>query len=121
MRKFFVVALPIFSLVVFILVMQSGAYFKYSIGKDDNVVALVQLLINNVNDENWKDASVNIDKLSKAWDKVVGRVQYSAERDEINAFSMNVARLRGAIIAKNKANALSELYEAYEHWRELGN
>ena len=47
-------------------------------------------------------------------------IQFSSERDEINAFTMNVARLRGAIRAQDKAISLSELSEAFEHWKQLG-
>lgn len=121
MRKFMVVAIPVVLLTLFVAVMLSGNYLKYPMGEKDNVPALVQTLVNNINDEKWEEAKSNTDKLSDAWDRIVKRVQFSGERDEINGFSMNVARLRGAIMAKNKANALSEISEAFEHWKELGN
>jgi hypothetical protein len=47
-------------------------------------------------------------------------VQFSSERDEINFFSMSLARLEGAILVKDKINAVMELKEAYEHWDQLG-
>lgn len=121
MRKFLVVSIPIGALIFFVLIMQSGNYLKMSIGNNDNISEIVQVLINNVNDEKWEEANNNTDKLSEAWNKIVRRVQFSSERDEINAFAMNVARLRGAIMAEDKVNSLLELYEAYEHWNELGN
>lgn len=35
--------------------------------------------------------------------KLFGKI-YLAKRYEINSFTMNIARLRGVIMAKNKAN-----------------
>lgn len=51
---------------------------------------------------------------------LVIRVQFSSERDEINAFTKSLARLHGAITAREKSNALMELYKVYEHWKDLG-
>jgi len=121
MRKILVVSIPIVTLIFFVLIMISGNYLKNPISKNDNISEIVQVLIHNLDEEKWEEAVYNSNRLSEAWNKIVRRVQYSSERDEINAFSVNVARLRGAILAENKANSLSELYEAYEHWRELGN
>jgi uncharacterized protein YoxC len=120
MRKFFVIAIPIVSLAFFIIIMLSGDYLKKPLGVNDNIPELIQVLTKDVNDERWDEVNNNTDKLSKAWNKVVKRVQFSSERDEINGFTMSVARLRGAIMARDKGSSLSELYEAYEHWIELG-
>lgn len=121
MRKFFVVAIPIVTIICFILIMLSGNYLKNSFGKDDNVPELIQVLTKNISDEKWEEANNNSEKLDEAWNKIVRRVQFSSERDEINEFSFSLARLRGAIKGKDKASSFSELSEAYEHWKELGN
>lgn len=120
MRKFFVIAIPIVTLICFILLMLSGNYLKNSFGKDDNIPELIQVLTENINDEKWEEANDNSEKLDEAWNKIVRRVQFSSERDEINEFSFSLARLRGAIMGKDKASSFSELSEAYEHWKELG-
>lgn len=70
--------------------------------------------------ENWEAAN-RTDNLAIVWNKVVKRVQFSSERNEINAFSTNLARLRGAINAKDKSNVLIELSEAYDHGTSLVN
>jgi hypothetical protein len=121
MRKFLVISIPIVTLVLFIVIMLSGNYLKKPLGETDNIPKLVQILISNIDGEKWEDAKKNTDKLSETWDRIVRRVQFSSERDEINGFSMNVARLRGSIMARDKANSLSAIFEAYEHWKELGN
>jgi hypothetical protein len=121
MRKFMVIAIPIVTLAIFILIMISGNFLKRPLGEEDNIPELVQLLTQNIYDEEWEEAADNTKKLTNVWNKITKRVQFSAERYEINSFSMNLARLRGAIMAKDKANSFSELFEAFEHWKELGN
>ncbi|TGE30997.1 DUF4363 family protein [Desulfosporosinus sp. Sb-LF] len=120
MRKFLVIAIPIVTLVFFVLVMLSGNVFKQSLGGDDNIPQSIETLMKDANQENWDAANQNADHLNRVWNKIVNRVQFSSERDEINAFTINIARVRGAIQAKDKSVVLTELSEAYEHWKELG-
>lgn len=120
MRKFMVIAIPIVTLVFFILIMLSDNFLKKPLGKNDNIPQAIEGIIEDINDERWEEASKKTEELNNIWKRVVRRVQFSSERDEINSFSMNIARLRGAIMAKDKANALAELSEAHEHWKELG-
>ncbi|MBE6068757.1 MAG: DUF4363 family protein [Clostridium lundense] len=120
MRKIFIVSIPIVTIICFILIMLSGNYLKNSFSKDDNVPQLIQVLNENISDEKWEEANKNIERLHEAWSKIVKRVQFSSERDEINEFSFSLARLRGAIKGKDKASSFSEISEAYEHWKELG-
>ncbi len=120
MRKFMVIAVPIATIVLFILIMISGDFLKKPIGGDDNVPQSIENVIQDIDGEKWDDADKKTEQLQKVWNKVVARVQFSSERDEINAFGSNLARLRGAIMAKDKPGALMELKEAYDHWDELG-
>lgn len=120
MRTFLVRAIPIVALIVFVLIMLSGDVLKKSFGSDDNIPLSIETVVQDINNENWEAAQKNTDDLSKAWDKVVGRVQFSSERNEINEFAISLARLRGAIQAQDKSSGLQELNEAYEHWNDLG-
>ncbi|MDD4401745.1 MAG: DUF4363 family protein [Desulfitobacteriaceae bacterium] len=121
MRKFLVIAIPVITLIFFVLIMQSGCFLKYSWGDNDNIPQSIGTIMQDVKNENWESADENTSKLEDVWKRIVRRVQFSSERNEINEFSTSVARLRGAIQAKDKSNALSELNEAYEHWDELSN
>lgn len=120
MRSLLVKAIPILTIVLFISIMLSGNFLKRSIGNEPGIPDSINAVINEVTNGNWPEASKKTLALSNLWDKVVSRVQYSSERDEINAFGVNLARLKGAIAAKDKAGSLQELLEAYEHWLELG-
>jgi uncharacterized protein YfkK (UPF0435 family) len=120
MRKFLVISIPIFSLILFVLIMLSGGILKQSFRKNDNIPEAIQLVIQDIQSENWERAMENTENLSDTWKIIVKRVQFSSERDEINSFNSNLARLKGAIISNDKSSSLMELNEAYEHWEGLG-
>lgn len=120
MRKFLIVAIPIVTLAIFICIMLSGSILKKTLTKDDDVAQCINHMMQRVDKEDWEEASKGVEDLDKAWKKVMKRIQFSAERDEINYISTNIARLRGAIEAKDKSNALMELNAAYNHWKDIG-
>ncbi len=120
MRSFLVKAIPIFTLLIFLSVMASGFFLKKPIGKEPGIPESITAVVAEVINEDWQMANKKALALSDLWRKIVTRVQFSSERDEINAFDVCMARLRGAIMAKDKSASLQELSEAYEHWVELG-
>jgi hypothetical protein len=120
MRRFLTVAIPIVSIGLFILIMLSDNYLKKPITNNDDIPSSINSIIKDIENDDWSEASSKIDQLSASWQKAVKRVQFSAEKDEINSLDVNIARLRGAIMAKDKSSALIELNEAYEHWENLG-
>jgi hypothetical protein len=100
--------------------MIGGSFLKKTFGKNDDVAQMIDTMIEDVSKEAWDEASVEIDELDRAWRKVVKRIQFSEERDEINFLTSNIARLHGAVSAKDKSDALMELSDAYNHWKRLG-
>lgn len=120
MRKFIVAAIPIAALVLFVCIMLSGSFLKKPFGKKDDVAHTIDKIKENVNHESWDEAALEVDELDNAWMKVLKRIQFSEERDEINFLTSNIARVRGAVCAKDKSGALIELSEADSHWKELG-
>lgn len=121
MRKFINITLTIVLLSFFIATMLSGNILKRSVVNGNSVPEWIDLIIHDIELEQWDEANKTTGELSNSWDKIVKKVQFSSERDEINNFSVNISRLQGAIRTQNKDDALLELYEAYEHWDELGN
>ncbi len=119
MRKFVITVIPIITLALFVFVMNSDIIFKQPLTKNDNIPKSIRLVKVEVENKNWDEASSKTEALTKSWKNVVNRVQFSAEKNEINAFNKSLARLRGAITAKDKSCAIIELSEAYEHWINL--
>lgn len=120
MRRFWVIAIPIVTLSFFVLIMLSDNFLKKPFGKDDDIPQSIQLVKQDIMKEKWDEANKKTDELSKTWKKVVARVQFSAEKGEIDSFDVCIARLKGALTVKDKVNALLELSEAYEHWKNIG-
>lgn len=120
MRKFLVVTIPIATLVLFICIMLSGGFLKKPFGTNDDVEKTIKMLIEDVNNEAWDEVREEVADLDQGWKKVMVRIQFSQERDEINSLTTNIARLRGAVSAEDKAGSLIELNDAYSHWKELG-
>lgn len=120
LKKFLVILIPIILLTICILTMLSGPFLKKPRGDYDNVVKHIDTTTNAVMSDNWILAEQNTSKLDKAWITVTKRIQFSCERNEINALNVSIARLKAAINAKDKTSALLELSEAEEHWRDLG-
>lgn len=120
MRKFFEIFIPVAIIIISILIMLSGSFFKKSLLGWDNVPVHIDTITKNVMSDDWQGAEQNTLKLEKAWKTVNRRIQFSCERDEMHAFSVAIARLKAAVTANDKTSALMELNEAAQHWEDLG-
>ena len=119
MRKVILYLIPVVALSFFALIMTGESYFKKPRGYWDNVPRYLSVVENDLTDSRWDDAKADMQNLEGAWNKVVPRIQFSVERDRINGLSKSIARINGAILAKDKSSALIELSEAKEHWNKL--
>lgn len=103
----------------FIFIMNGGDLFKKPLGTQDNFVLYLDRARENISAGEWEQAIDNNDKLNRAWKKIVPRIQFSVEKDEINAINVSLARLKGSIATRDKKPALVELSEIREHWENL--
>lgn len=119
MKKFISYSIPIVTLTVFILLMLGGNYLKKPHNPSEDVIAIVEQSISHAKAEKWNILSQDIKDIDFAWHKIIPRIQFSVERDEIYNISLNLARLRGSISAEDKSSTLIELNEIIENWDEL--
>lgn len=119
MKKFISYAIPIVTLAAFVLLMLGGNYLKKPLSPSEDVVAFVELSIEHAKVENWDMLNQDIVNINNAWKKIIPRIQFSVERDELYNISLNVARLRGSITSEDKTSTLIELNEIIEDWVEL--
>jgi len=119
MKKFISYAIPIVTLAAFVLLMLGGNYLKKPLSPSEDVVAFVELSIEHAKVENWDMLNQDIVNIDNAWKKIIPRIQFSVERDELYNISLNVARLRGSITSEDKTSTLIELNEIIEDWVEL--
>jgi len=118
-KKFVSFAIPIVALTVFVLLMLGGNYLKEPKNPSEDVIAFVELSIKHVKAEKWNMLNEDIESLAAAWKKIMPRIQFSVERDEMYNINLNLARLRGSISAEDKTSTLIELNEIIENWTEL--
>jgi len=119
MKKFITFAIPIVTLTAFILLMLGGNYLKRPLNSSENVLAYTKISIEHAKVERWDLLKQDVVNIDYAWKKIIPRIQFSVERDELYNISLNVARLKGAITSEDKASTLIELNEIIENWDEL--
>lgn len=118
MRKFLVRGIPITTIIIFVLVLQSDIIYKKYFDKY-YITDSINLILTDIKDDNWAEAQTKTEYLKQSWKKVVMIIQFSAERGEIQSFDKNMSRLQGSIVAKDKSNAIIELHEVLEHWGNI--
>ncbi|WP_366924022.1 DUF4363 family protein [Metallumcola ferriviriculae] len=82
-----------------------------------------QLIIeigSDISSEKWSEAKSQTESLEVEWKRIVPKIQFSSERDNITSITRNIARLKGAIDAKDKSGALQEISEAKSNWQDIG-
>lgn len=121
MKRWIKIIIPVAILLLFVLIMTGDRYWKKPRGPHNDVALHISRVQAAVLNEDWAQAEADFELLNKAWRLTVTRVQFSVERDEIRGLTLSLARLRGALLATDKAGALMELSEAEEHWTELGS
>ncbi len=119
MKKFISYSIAIVTLTFFVILMLSGYYLKNPRNPSEDVIAYVETSINHAKAEKWDMLQQDMTNIDESWKKIIPRIQFSVQRDEIYNISLNIARLRGSISAQDKTNTLMELNSIIENWREL--
>lgn len=121
MKKWASYLIPVVSLIVFVLIMQGGCFFICSRSDKDAVPQYVDQVRSDLEAQRWDIAQEDLQRLDKAWKKVIPRIQFHAEMDAIDGIKENIARLHGSIAAEDLGLSLAELAELAEHWENLKN
>jgi hypothetical protein len=111
--------LPIVTLIIFIIIMTTGGIVKKPLNPDEDVVAYILAIRDNVVQEKWDVASENMRKLEDAWDKIRFRIQFSVEGTRIYQFEGGLARLKGAIKSKSQTISTVEVEAILSEWDKL--
>ena len=119
MKKIKRYIIPVLIIVISIAIMTTGGLLKKSFSQSDNVESCIQNVKKDVEEEKWEQANQDLDKLKKSWKVVEKRVQFSIERDEMISIDRNIARIKGALDARDKITAIVELSEIRENWDDL--
>ncbi|MDQ0337586.1 hypothetical protein J2S00_000356 [Caldalkalibacillus uzonensis] len=120
-RKWLLYIVPTLFLALSISVMAGGKYLKQPFGEDDKVYEAIQQLETLAKNKDWEQARERIDYASKAWQKVVNRIQFSVERETVFEISGALARMKGSVEAEDDQALLVDIYYFYELWDSLGS
>lgn len=120
MKKIFSFIVPGSVLILFLLIMNSGDFLKQSFSEKDDVKKYINELENDVTNDNWYDAKEKMDKLDSAWEIVENRIQFSVEKDRLEAFETTIYNLKSRIDIKDKKEALAQLDMAKYMWSRIG-
>lgn len=112
--------IPALTLVIFIIIMNAGTVCRDFFGLNGEVAKHFTLLQLSINNQQWSTAQLYLDDLENEWKKLLARLQFSVERDEINTFQHSLARMKGFIEAQDNSGCLGELRELEETWSDLG-
>jgi hypothetical protein len=112
-------SIPVVLMLLFVCIMTTGSILKKPFSQKDDVQYYLKELKKVISSERWDQASYNLDKLKYAWEIVEKRIQFSVERGEMISIDRNIARISGAIDAKDKTSGLIEISEIKENWDKL--
>lgn len=107
-------------LLFFALLMNAGPVLKRPLGQEDRLMAQLETTEQAVLAGDWAAAATAWEQVDRASALVVRRIQLMAERDEVQAFYQELARLRGSIQAQEAGAALGQISVLKGLYDELG-
>jgi hypothetical protein len=119
-RKLMIIIIPSLILILSVAIMAGGTFLKQPFGEDDRIYEGMKSLEKDVKTKNWKQAKHHLDYSQKAWEKIVNRIQFSAEREYMLEISGALSRIKGGIEAEDDKAILEEIYFFYSLWEDLG-
>lgn len=119
-KKLTAFLIPIFIFGIFFIVLQSTTIMKKPFNQFQEIDQLIIEIGSDISSEKWSEAKSQTESLEVEWKRIVPKIQFSSERDNITSITRNIARLKGAIDAKDKSGALQEISEAKSNWQDIG-
>lgn len=119
MQKIWLYTIPLVILAGFVVIMNSGDYLKKPMSTQDNFICYLQETEQAIMREDWTGALDHSHNLNTAWEQVSRRIQFSVEKDQIQAINVNLSRLHAFLIARDRSQALGTTAEIREHWERL--
>lgn len=95
--------------VLFALLLNTGTVLKRPMGRNDRVEAGLHAVEEAVLKEQWATADREWDRVQASSIKVGRRIEIAAERDQLQDFYEELARLRGSIQAHERGSALEHI------------
>lgn len=118
MKKILLLSVPIITIGIFILIMNSGFLFE----KPDNysVPDHAEIIRQSIINDDWTAVEKEINQMKDVVEKrIFPFIQFSVEKNEMIDLDLNMARIKGCVDSKDKSLALVYLQELKNNWYNL--
>lgn len=119
-RQVVYIGLPVVIVVATVLLFNTGGLLKRSFGDGDDVAGGLNQLLSLAQQRDWDRAHATAEDLSRAWQRVRGRIYLTSTADEIEWFDLELAGLRGALDTGDEAQASIAVRRLLALWEDLG-
>lgn len=113
-------AIPWSCILLFIGIMLSGSFLKQPFSDKDRLLDTMKSLETSINHLDWEKAEEEVNYIEKAWGKVVFRIQFSVERENMMQVDETISRIKGGVKSQDKNIIMEEIYYFYSLWDHLG-
>lgn len=120
MNKLLLYALPLLFICLAALLLTGGGWLKKPLGHNDDLLLHIEHVETYIDALEWDKAKKAHRKAANAWDIISKRVQFSVERDDMQAIQETIAKIEGGIQEENPSQVYPELYYFYDLWADLG-
>lgn len=119
MQKLIYYSVVAIILTVCILVMNLDTFLSTGRTEIDNVPLHMSALKTSLDNAQWETAQQEYQALTTAWQIIKPRIQFSVEKDQLDAIDSGLARLAAYIRWQDRVGAAVELSEIESHWHDL--
>jgi len=115
------VVLALLGLITWYWVVQGNPFRKPIMEKEDKLVAWLEDTASCVRDERWIAARDSAQKAADRYTAVRSKLQFAADRGEMESFSRTLTRLLAAIEMKERVEAYLLAKELITMWKGIAN
>jgi len=119
-KRIILYGLVICSIGAIFLFSASTNYLKKPFSHDDNVQVHISNINSMVDKEDWVQAAIELKELETAWGKVVKRIQFTGEEDDIKRIYESLYRLQYMLQIKDVPGVKEELATIEFSWHDIG-
>jgi len=118
-RKVFTYMIPLFTLVVFLIILSSVGYLKNHTEEGKQIPKSIDQIESQIQNESWDDAISETKNLNSHWNTLTTKIEISTTEDDIKQFSRALARMEGYLKGKEQGSALAEIGLLKYTWGQL--
>ncbi|SFE36551.1 protein of unknown function [Alteribacillus iranensis] len=120
LNKMLLYCIPTLFMLLSAALLAGGTWIKEPLGEKHDIMAQMEYMHSLIDKKEWEKASDEYDNVEASWETISKRVQFSVERDDLEAINETLAKIKGGMKQKDTSIVYPELYYFYELWEQLG-